>query len=83
MINDNSEIILSVRDLRATVDGTEIIKGLNLEVRSGEIHAIMGLNGSGKSTFSKVLAGHPDYEITAGALQISWGSSSRMSCPLK
>ncbi len=68
MINDNSEIILSVRDLRATVDGTEIIKGLNLEVRSGEIHAIMGLNGSGKSTFSKVLAGHPDYEITAGEI---------------
>lgn len=66
MINDNSEIILSVRDLRATVDGTEILKGLNLEVRAGEIHAIMGLNGSGKSTFSKVLAGHPDYEITAG-----------------
>jgi Fe-S cluster assembly ATP-binding protein len=57
-----------VRDLRATVDGTEILKGLNLEVRSGEIHALMGLNGSGKSTFSKVLAGHPDYEITAGEI---------------
>jgi Fe-S cluster assembly ATP-binding protein len=68
MINDNSKILLSVRDLRATVDGTEILKGLNLEVRSGEIHAIMGLNGSGKSTFSKVLAGHPDYEITAGEI---------------
>jgi Fe-S cluster assembly ATP-binding protein len=68
MINENSEIILSVRDLRATVDGTEIIKGLNLEVRAGEIHAIMGLNGSGKSTFSKVLAGHPDYEVTAGEI---------------
>ncbi|MGF1517040.1 MAG: Fe-S cluster assembly ATPase SufC [Nodosilinea sp.] len=68
MINENSEIILSVRDLRATVDGTEILKGLNLEVRAGEIHAIMGLNGSGKSTFSKVLAGHPDYEITAGEI---------------
>ncbi len=68
MINDNSDIILSVRDLRATVDGTEILKGLNLEVRAGEIHAIMGLNGSGKSTFSKVLAGHPDYEITAGEI---------------
>ncbi len=68
MINENSDIILSVRDLRATVDGTEILKGLNLEVRAGEIHAIMGLNGSGKSTFSKVLAGHPDYEITAGEI---------------
>jgi Fe-S cluster assembly ATP-binding protein len=66
MINETSEIILSVRDLHATVDDTEILKGLNLEVKAGEIHAIMGLNGSGKSTFSKVLAGHPDYEVTAG-----------------
>jgi Fe-S cluster assembly ATP-binding protein len=66
MINENSDIILSVKNLHATVDGTEILKGLNLEVRAGEIHAIMGLNGSGKSTFSKVLAGHPDYEVTAG-----------------
>jgi Fe-S cluster assembly ATP-binding protein len=66
MINENSDIILSVRDLRANVDGTEILKGLNLEVRAGEVHAIMGLNGSGKSTFSKVLAGHPDYEVTGG-----------------
>ncbi|WP_035990858.1 Fe-S cluster assembly ATPase SufC [Leptolyngbya sp. KIOST-1] len=68
MINENSDIILSVRDLRANVDGTEILKGLNLEVRAGEIHAIMGLNGSGKSTFSKVLAGHPDYEVTGGEI---------------
>jgi Fe-S cluster assembly ATP-binding protein len=66
MINENSEIILSVKNLHANVDGTEILKGLNLEVNAGEIHAIMGLNGSGKSTFSKVLAGHPDYEVTAG-----------------
>ncbi len=66
MINDASDILLSVHDLHATVDGTEILKGLNLEIRAGEIHAIMGLNGSGKSTFSKVLAGHPDYEVTAG-----------------
>jgi Fe-S cluster assembly ATP-binding protein len=66
MINENSDIILSVKNLHANVDGTEILKGLNLEVRAGEIHAIMGLNGSGKSTFSKVLAGHPDYEVIAG-----------------
>jgi Fe-S cluster assembly ATP-binding protein len=52
--------------LRATVNGTEILKGLNLTVRSGEIHAIMGPNGSGKSTFSKILAGHSAYEITGG-----------------
>ncbi|RZM75035.1 Fe-S cluster assembly ATPase SufC [Leptolyngbya iicbica] len=68
MINENSEVILSVRDLHATVDGTEILKGVNLEVKAGEIHAIMGLNGSGKSTFSKVLAGHPDYEMTSGEI---------------
>ncbi|MEO1127075.1 MAG: Fe-S cluster assembly ATPase SufC [Cyanobacteria bacterium J06639_16] len=66
MINDSADVILSVKNLHATVEGTEILKGLNLEVKAGEIHAIMGLNGSGKSTFSKVLAGHPDYQVTAG-----------------
>jgi Fe-S cluster assembly ATP-binding protein len=66
MIRENSEVILSVRNLTADVDGTQILKGLNLEVKAGEIHAIMGPNGSGKSTFSKVLAGHPAYEVTAG-----------------
>lgn len=68
MINENAETILSVRNLHASVEGTEILKGLNFEVKAGEIHAIMGLNGSGKSTFSKVLAGHPDYEVTAGEI---------------
>ncbi|MEO8890488.1 MAG: Fe-S cluster assembly ATPase SufC [Coleofasciculaceae cyanobacterium] len=66
MIKENSEVILSVRNLTADVDGNQILKGLNLEVKAGEIHAIMGPNGSGKSTFSKVLAGHPAYEVTGG-----------------
>jgi Fe-S cluster assembly ATP-binding protein len=66
MIKADAQTILSVQELHASVDGTEILKGLNLEVKAGEIHAIMGLNGSGKSTFSKVLAGHPDYTVTAG-----------------
>lgn len=66
MIVENSEVILSVRNLTVNVDGTQIIKGMNLEIKAGEIHAIMGPNGSGKSTFSKALAGHPAYEITGG-----------------
>jgi Fe-S cluster assembly ATP-binding protein len=66
MIVENSDLILSVKDLTADVDGTPILKGLNLQIRAGEVHAIMGPNGSGKSTFSKVLAGHPAYTVTGG-----------------
>jgi Fe-S cluster assembly ATP-binding protein len=66
MIVENSDLILSVKNLTADVDGTPILKGLNLQVRAGEVHAIMGPNGSGKSTFSKVLAGHPAYTVTGG-----------------
>jgi Fe-S cluster assembly ATP-binding protein len=66
MIQENSEVILSVRNLTAEVEGNQILKGFNLEVKAGEIHAIMGPNGSGKSTFSKVIAGHPAYDVTGG-----------------
>lgn len=62
-------IILNVENLHASIQDTEILKGIDLTVRSGEIHAIMGLNGSGKSTFAKVLAGHPDYHVTQGGIQ--------------
>ncbi|MEO6422032.1 MAG: Fe-S cluster assembly ATPase SufC [Candidatus Nitrotoga sp.] len=68
MIYQDSKILLEVRGLCASVNGTEILKGLDLTVRSGEIHAIMGPNGSGKSTFSKVLAGHSAYEVTGGTV---------------
>jgi Fe-S cluster assembly ATP-binding protein len=58
--------VLEIRNLHATVDGNEILKGINLTIKKGEIHAIMGPNGSGKSTLAKVLAGHPAYEVTEG-----------------
>lgn len=62
--------ILEIKNLHASVEGKEILAGLNLSVGEGEVHAIMGPNGSGKSTLSKVLAGHPDYDVTAGTVDL-------------
>ena len=68
MIYQDSKVLLEVRGLCASVNGVEILKDLDFAVKSGEVHAIMGQNGSGKSTFAKVLAGHPAYEVTSGSV---------------
>ena len=70
MINNNTPI-LEIRNLKAAINTNEILKNLNLKVYKGEIHAIMGTNGSGKSTFSKVLAGHPAYEVLDGEILLN------------
>src|SRR5437764_9912299 len=61
--------MLSIRNLHAAIEGKEILRGINLEIKEGEVHAIMGPNGSGKSTLASVLAGRTDYEVTEGSVE--------------
>lgn len=63
--------MLSIKNLHASVEGKEILKGINLEIKAGEVHAIMGPNGSGKSTLSQVLAGNEAFEVTEGEVTLN------------
>ncbi|MDU7807113.1 MAG: ATP-binding cassette domain-containing protein, partial [Serratia marcescens] len=60
--------MLSIKNLKVSVEGNEILKGLDLEIKPGEVHAIMGPNGSGKSTLSATLAGREEYEVVGGSV---------------
>ena len=72
-------MLLSIKDLKVTVEGKDILKGLTLDVKAGEVHAIMGPNGAGKSTLARALAGHPAYEVTGGTVTLDGNDVLAMS----
>jgi Fe-S cluster assembly ATP-binding protein len=63
--------ILTIRDLHVSVEGKPILRGVNLELKRGQVHALMGPNGSGKSTLGYAIMGHPGYEVTQGSITLS------------
>ncbi len=71
--------MLEIKDLHASVNGKEILKGINLTVKPGEVHAIMGPNGSGKSTLSSVIVGNPAFEVTKGSMTFNGKDLSQLS----
>ena len=73
--------MLDIKNLKASVEGKDILKGLDLQVKAGEVHAIMGPNGSGKSTLSQVLAGRDTFEVTDGS--VTWDGQDLLAMPIE
>ena len=75
---------LVIKDLHVAIDGKEILKGVNLTINTNEIHAVMGPNGTGKSTLASAIMGHPKYEVTSGSIELGWRrcirNGSRRTC---